>query len=340
MASNVAKSSTSLCDRGCLRTPVQLDPDRSEAVPLWTTDRDHMSFLHACPAFSQSTCSAESLQRRSSHGLDTLVTTMETCLFRLPLELREKIYSELLVVAVPIVFDPWPTGGSPRRGPYTAILRVNKKAYREASRLFYSENRFEIPNYLGSPGFPGTAPVALFLSQIGSQANLIRHICIDFPRWDFEQPDGGIFDPADMRNLELIQASCQNIRVLELSLDTRENSILDESVSTEILDSIDVEIKDFPPRKETMVRIQVYGEDDIRDSVTRMCSFGWTVEVTKQEPVKETWEYDEHGIEFDNQDDYWDYVNMVEKEREEKEWLEDYWERRNDPWRKKNSDYD
>ncbi|KAG6357681.1 hypothetical protein INS49_013560 [Diaporthe citri] len=271
---------------------------------------------------------------------------MATCLFNLPLELREKIYSELLVVPGPIVFEPddgnpCPPVGSQRRGLYPAILRVNKKAYREASRLFYSKNRFEVPNVIGSPGFPEIASVALFLSQIGCQASLIRYICIDFPRWDFDdQPEGGSFHPGDIRNLELVRASCQNIRVLELSLDTGQNSILDEPVTPETLDSIDVATRDVLSPKEIVVRIQVYGEDDICDSVTRMRSYGWTVEVTKREPVKETWEYDEHGIEFDNGDDYWDYVNMIEKEREEKEWLEDYWEKRNDPWRKNDSDYD
>lgn len=339
MASNVAKSRTSLCDHGWLWTPVQLDPDRSEAVSLWTTDRD------AYPAFSRSTCSAQSLQRRSSHGLDTLMTTMATCLFSLPLELREKIYSELLVVAVPIVFEPddgtlYRPVGSRRRGLYPAILRVNKKAYREASRLLYSKNRFEIPNVTGSPGFPETAFVALFLSQIGCQASLIHYICIDFPRWEFDQPEGGSFHPGDIRNLELVRASCQNLRVLGLSLDTGQNWILLEPVTAGRLDSIDVALRDVLSRKQITVRIHVYGEDDIRDSVTRMRSFGWTVEATTREPVKETWEYDEHGIEFDNEDDYLDYVNMIEKEREEKEWLEDYWQRRNDPWRKSDSDYD
>ncbi|KAI7786166.1 hypothetical protein LA080_004550 [Diaporthe eres] len=270
---------------------------------------------------------------------------MATCLFSLPLELREKIYSELLVVAEPIVFEPddgtlYRPVGSRKRGLYPAILRVNEKAYREASRLLYSKNRFAIPNATGSPGFPETASVALFLSQIRPQASLIHYIGIDFPRWDIYQPEGGSFHPGDIRNLELVLASCQNLRVLELSLDTGQNWILDEPVTAGMLDSIDVATRDVLSGKKIMVRIQVYGEDDIRDSVTRMCSFGWTVEVTKQEPVKETWEYDEHGIEFDNEDDYWDYVNMVEKEREEKEWLGDYWERRNDPWRKNDSDYD
>lgn len=307
--------------------------------------RLYMSFLCAYPAFSQSTCPAESPQRRSSHELDTLITIMATCLFDLPLELRENIYSELLVVAVPIVFEPddgnpCPPVGSRRRGLYPAILRVNKKAYGEASRLFYSKNRFEIPNDISSPRFPETAPVALFVSEIGCQASLVRHICVDFPRWDFNQSGEGSFHPGDIRNLELVRAGCQDIRVLELSLDTGQNWILDDTVTSEILDSIDVATRDDLSRKEIMVRIQVYGEDDIRDSVTSMCSYGWTVEVTKQELVKEIWEYDEHGIEFDNADDYWDYVDMIEKEREEKEWLEDYWQRRNDPWRKNDSDYD
>lgn len=275
---------------------------------------------------------------------------MATCLFSLPLEMREKIYSELLVVAIPIAFEPgdgtlYRPVGSRRRGLYPAILRVNKKAYREASRLLYSKNRFEIPNATDSPKFPETASVALFLSQIGYQASLIRYICIDFPRWDFDQPEGGSSHPGDIRNLELVRSSCQNLRVLELSLGTGQDLIFYEPVTAEILDSIDVATKDVLLRKEIMVHIQVYDEDDIQDSVTMMRTHGWTVEVTKREPVKEIWEYGEYGMEFDNEDDFWDYVNMIEKgreekERKEKELLEDYWEQIYDPWRRNDSDYD
>jgi hypothetical protein len=56
-------------------------------------------------------------------------------------EIRLKIYSELLVLSEPIVFvadygppSP-PLFRSKRDGLYPALLRVNKKAHREASPL-------------------------------------------------------------------------------------------------------------------------------------------------------------------------------------------------------------
>jgi len=67
-------------------------------------------------------------------------------LFDLPVEIRLKIYSELLVLPEPIVADYGPSlpplFRSRRNGLYPAILRANRKVYGEASPLLYSNNRF------------------------------------------------------------------------------------------------------------------------------------------------------------------------------------------------------
>jgi hypothetical protein len=255
---------------------------------------------------------------------------MAPCFFDLPLELREIIYFELLVIAVPIPLEPdgvnpCPLRGSRRRGLCPAILRVNKKTYREASPLLYSKNRFEIP-YYAIPGltFPETNQIALFLTQIGRQASLIRQIYIDFPHWDFDHPHATSFRPEQIRDLELVRASCQDIRVLELSLDTTQIEILEETVSPETLDSIDGTIRDILSPKEIKVRVESYGEVDIRDSVIRMRSYGWAVEVTRQERFMDTWYHDASIIKLEYRDDYYNFVNMLSRVQERKDRLEDY----------------
>jgi hypothetical protein len=85
-------------------------------------------------------------------------------------EIRLKIYSELLVLSEPIVFvadygppSP-PLFRSKRDGLYPALLRVNKKAYREANPLVYSNNRFRFPDIFTSiPSATDSAHIAPFL---------------------------------------------------------------------------------------------------------------------------------------------------------------------------------
>jgi hypothetical protein len=107
--------------------------------------------------------------------------------FGFPYEIRLNIYSELLVHPEPIVFvaDYGPSSPplfrSKRDGLCPALLRVNKKVHSEASPLLYSNNRFRFPDILTSTD---SAYIAPFLRQIGSQASLIRHICISFPTFD------------------------------------------------------------------------------------------------------------------------------------------------------------
>jgi hypothetical protein len=109
--------------------------------------------------------------------------------FGVPSEIRLKIYSELLVHSEPIVFvadDDGPPAPplfrSKRDGLCPALLRVNKKVHSEASPLLYSNNRFRFPDiFTSTPSATNSPHIAPFLRQIGSQASLIRHICITFP---------------------------------------------------------------------------------------------------------------------------------------------------------------
>src|SRR5436190_16020525 len=94
--------------------------------------------------------------------------------FSLPGELRNRIYELRLVHQEPIY--PW-TDYNPRLGLTLALLRANKTVHREASSLFYAQNRFDFT--MGTPEH-----VASFLRQIGhNNADHIRHICIEFPKF-------------------------------------------------------------------------------------------------------------------------------------------------------------
>jgi hypothetical protein len=268
----------------------------------------------------------------------------------LPLELRQKIYFELLVCTAPIAFEPDEGGtGTPHAGPpksrrlsrrtrhglSPAILRVNWRIYREASKILYTQNRFEIPYAIPDPMYPENNQVALFLTQIRDQARLIRHICVDFPHWDFNHPDETTFHREWIQDLGIVRSSCQDVKVLELSLHMGYNRVLDEPVSPETLGLMDRTVRDVLSPTEIRVHVQTYDEDDIRDNVNNMSACGWVVEVTKRESVEsveleeeETDDSvdDDDGVEFDeNGGEFMKYVSMLEKEGERKEWLARYW---------------
>lgn len=107
--------------------------------------------------------------------------------FDFAIEIRLKIYLELLVHSESIVFvadyglSSPPLFRSKREGLCPALLRVNKKVHGEASSLLYSNNRFRFPDiFISTPSATNSPHIAPFLRQIGSQASFIRHICITF----------------------------------------------------------------------------------------------------------------------------------------------------------------
>lgn len=95
-------------------------------------------------------------------------------LFALPVELRFKIYSELLVHCAPIDisnaqdFSTRVFGGAPPilygEGIelWPALLRTSKRVYGEAISLLYSDNFFRFPDLVVTPGgYSTNAPASL-----------------------------------------------------------------------------------------------------------------------------------------------------------------------------------
>jgi hypothetical protein len=210
--------------------------------------------------------------------------------FDFAIEIRLKIYSELLVHSEPIVFvadygplSP-PLFRSKKEGLCPALLRVNKKAHSEASSLLYSNNRFRFPDIFVSTLSATNSPhVAPFLRQIGPQASLIRHICITFLTFDDFRHDRAILYEAHIKNLELIRDTFTSITTLELllPLDSANYAFGDSPIATEALNLLDARFKAIPSLKEIIVDFQMYAAEDLSDYWIKMHDRGWTVEVTK-----------------------------------------------------------
>lgn len=270
--------------------------------------------------------------------------------FDLPTELRLNIYSELLVLAEPIVFE---TCGRPLSPSLwrsegdrlcTELLRVNKKVLSEARPLLYARNCFQFPN-VPTRTAVGSVHIAPFLEQIGDeQASLIRHICIIFPDIYYDIYGSVALHPAHIRSLALVREICTSLSTLELSLDTSDclADYVSESDATEkTLDFLNMRFSAILSLKEVVVNVQIYGEEELHNTaMTKMCEYGWTVHVTKCEILEEEpWlGYDDDD--YDNDWAYMAYMDYLDQERERQEYLEEYDRRRADPYWKNDSDYD
>jgi hypothetical protein len=90
----------------------------------------------------------------------------------------------------------------------------------------------------------------------------------------------------------------------------------------------------------------LYPEDDPSDDLMeKIRGYGWTVRVTRL--PKKKWISADDRVEFDNEEDCLAYDNeqflieeRMRQQEEDKQWLEEYYGRRHDPYWKNDSDYD
>jgi hypothetical protein len=126
----------------------------------------------------------------------------------LPSELRNRVYELCLLHQEPL--DPWTNYN--RRQELTPGLRANRTIHREASSLFYTQNRFNFT--MATP-----KDVASFLGTIGrNNADYIRHICVNFSNLrDLEQGNVTLEEGSNII-LANIQSGCTNLSTLSTSL--------------------------------------------------------------------------------------------------------------------------
>jgi hypothetical protein len=204
-----------------------------------------------------------------------------------PTEIRLQIYSELLVQSTSIVIKPPRTRTAHESrtiSVYVQILRASKRVHSEASPLLYSKNRIQCPDFLG-PWYS----IAPFLRQIGSQTQLIRHMCIHFPEFRYYGSDRRpTLGRADIFDLELIRSTCTSITTLELSRSgsplTRD-ALSNVSFVQEAVDLLDTRLKAIPSLKNIIVTINMlryeYLDYHLSGLMNRMRQCEWTIELIR-----------------------------------------------------------
>ena len=273
----------------------------------------------------------------------------------IPAEIRLCILSELLVLSEPIIFtaDLGPSSASllrrQRHGLCPAVLRVSKLMHDEGSPLLYSENRFCFPEvWINTPSVSTSAYVRPFLHQIDSNAKLLRHICIPFPTFEYSQRIETVLHQAHIESAELIRDTCTGVKTLELLVPPdHDNYVLNDPViEIKAWDVMDAHFRTIPSISDIIVHFQVYPLEDPSDDVKQeIHKYGWIIKVTKL-PAK-VWISVDDRVAFDNEDDCNAYNEeqlrlewAAEQAEEEAMWLQEYHQRRNDPYWKNDSDYD
>jgi len=201
---------------------------------------------------------------------------MSSNFFSLPRELRDQIYE--LVLLHQEVIDPW-VDYDRRQKLTPELLHVNKTIHREASSLFYAQNRFDFT--MGTP-----EDVASFLGQIGrNNADYIRHICVGFPKFLYLDPGDVTLEDDSVGILANIQSGCANLSTLTTSLystnamELRLDALDNPKVVTEALKLVNTHFRGLSSLEEIIV--EVY-EDGPSDHIRRkMESHGWTISVAE-----------------------------------------------------------
>ena len=156
---------------------------------------------------------------------------------------------------------------------------MNKVVQREASPLFYGQNRFSLIR--DTP-----EEIALFLEQIGCKnAGYIRHILIDFPKFLYLDPGDITLEEDSISILASIWNSCANLTTLTTSLystyamEFRLDNLEHHTVVNEALKLVDNHFRAIPSLQEIV--LEVYEDGPSGHIRGKMKSHRWTLSTTE-----------------------------------------------------------
>ena len=201
---------------------------------------------------------------------------MSTNFLTLPSELRNRVYKLCVLHQGPL--DPW-TNHSQRQELTPGLLRANKAVHREASSMFYAQNRFN---------FTKATPedVASFLGTIGqNNADCIQHVRINFPTFRYLDPGDVTIEESSIGILTSIQSGCANLSTLTTSLYSTNAMALKldaldyPKIVTEALELVNTRFRAISSLQDIVV--EVYEDGPSYYVRRKMESHGWTVSATE-----------------------------------------------------------
>lgn len=223
----------------------------------------------------------------------------------LSIEIRLKIYEELLVVPEPLSLILSSSPGDRtksiiiRQGstcPSPQLLRVNQQIHREATPLLYRKNRFHLSRLhrdFGVYMMPSNHGIVKFLTRVGDyNAGMIRHLGIYFPICTTD------LDLIKKEALESIRNKCTDLTTVKIlvwnspDLDGTYGRVGFDEASDNIplvqdLKMIDAELKKISSLREIAVDFCIlywWSRAEFEDWMRKMmCYCGWEVQLTIEE---------------------------------------------------------
>ncbi|KAF7936361.1 uncharacterized protein EAE98_002580 [Botrytis deweyae] len=225
----------------------------------------------------------------------------------LTIEIRLKIYEELLVAPEPLslIFTSSPGDKAQliavrEDGDCLTpqLLRVSKQIHHEATSILYSNNQFHLSRLheeFGDRQMPSNEGVVEFLTQMGNyNASLIRHLGICFPlsRNDSDP------DPVKNQALDFIHDKCTSLTTVRIllwnsfNLDRSDRGVKSDEAGSSILFAedlkrIDALLKRSSSLKEITLDFCIWEPCEILeidDKVRQLIhDCGWKVQVTREE---------------------------------------------------------
>ncbi|KAI9036310.1 uncharacterized protein KD926_002073 [Aspergillus affinis] len=214
--------------------------------------------------------------------------------FSLPPELRNEIYTYLLIRREPI--NPW--NGDNELHP--KILLTNTAVLHEARALLYGHNRFDLKCEPGQ--------ISEFLDTIGFiNASHLQCIYIDFPRFHNVEEEVSL-EEGSLHDLEIIQSYCTDIRKLitnfesTIAMETWLVSFDSPTICVRALALIAARFRAISSLQEIVIEV----DHDQGPIQREMKSHGWILQGVMLELVGE-WEDFEGDVYPDNDCDDDDY---------------------------------
>lgn len=247
----------------------------------------------------------------------TTTEDMSANFLKLPSELRNRVYELCLLNQEPI--NPW-MDYNQRQELTPGLLRVNKTVHREASSLFYAQNRFDFTMATADD-------VASFLETIGyNNAGCIQHLYLNFPNFRYLDPGDVTLEEGSISVLASIQSSCTNLKTLTTSLystnamELRLDGLDNPKIVIEALKLVDTSFRAILSLQEIIV--EVYDDGPSGYIRRKMESHGWTISATEYveewatdgpfSDIEVDWDYDygyddysDNDYDIDNDSDFW-----------------------------------
>ncbi|TEY41015.1 hypothetical protein BOTCAL_0408g00140 [Botryotinia calthae] len=271
----------------------------------FTTTRARQKWIKSFPPSTINSCLMEIENEPGFSSPIPQSQNLKVNFFDLSIEIRLKIYEELLVVPEPLSLILSSSPGDPTKSITIRknsdclsprLLRVNQQIHHEATPLLYRNNRFHLSRLhrdFGVHMMPSNHGIVKFLTRVGDyNASMIRHLDIYFPICTTD------VDLIKKDALEFIRDKCTNLTTVKMLVWNRHDLNrtygrvgLDEPADNiplvQDLKMIDAELKKISSLREISVdfcSLSRWSRAEFEDWMRKLMHYcGWEVQLTMEE---------------------------------------------------------